>query len=174
MARDLQHSYARTVVSCMMRTYSPNREWIEAHAHWHSGKAELCVHREPTERVIIVIVAEKGEREDKREESREREREKGRRKCEALQPTTSVRTRMMVNCARERPSQGKLLVGALGITDVQIVHYTWVWERKKNRTIRITVAQQRVQVKRMIEVLFEEEWKKYQHGNVLTCTKSSD
>ena len=65
----------KTVVSCMLRTCSANREWTE-----HSGKSELCVQREPTERVIIVIVAEKEEREDKREESREREREKERRK----------------------------------------------------------------------------------------------
>ena len=35
----------------------------------------VCTQREPTGRVIIVIVAEKEEREDKREESRERERE---------------------------------------------------------------------------------------------------
>ena len=40
---------------------------------------------------------------------------------------------------------------ARGDIDVQIVRYTWVQERKTNRTIRIIVAQQRVQVKRMIE-----------------------
>ena len=39
----------------------------------------VCTQREPTERVIIVIVGEK-KREDKREESREREGEKERRK----------------------------------------------------------------------------------------------
>ena len=38
-----------------------------------------------------------------------------------------------------------------GDTDVQIVRYTWVQERKTNRTIRITVAQQLYQVKWMIE-----------------------
>ena len=38
-----------------------------------------------------------------------------------------------------------------GDTDVQIVRYTWVQERKTNKTIRITVAQQLYQVKWMIE-----------------------
>ena len=45
---------------------------------WQVGA--VCTEREPTGRVLIVIVAEKEEREDKREESREREREKERRK----------------------------------------------------------------------------------------------
>ena len=45
---------------------------------------------------------------------------------------------------------GETLVDARGDTDVQIVRYARVLGRKTNRT-RITGAQQRVQVKRMIE-----------------------
>ena len=71
----------KTVVSCMLRTCSANREWTEAHAHWHSGKSELCVQRKPTGRVIIVIVTDREEkRKDKREQrkiTRERETEEG-------------------------------------------------------------------------------------------------
>ena len=50
------------------------------------AQSELCVHREPTERVIIVIVAEKRERKtregrekEKREERKRRERERRKR-----------------------------------------------------------------------------------------------
>ena len=79
VARGL-HSYARTVVSCMMWTCSFNKEWTKVHAHWHWGKSELRLQREPTERVIIVIVTGRGE---KREESREkREENEGREKEE--------------------------------------------------------------------------------------------
>ena len=54
-------------------------------------------------------------------------------------------------CSLRSAKSEESLVDARGDTDVQIVCYPWVHGRKTNRTIRITVAQQRVQVKRMIE-----------------------
>ena len=45
VARGL-HSKTRTVVSCMKRTCSHDREWAKAHALRYSGKLEPCVHRE--------------------------------------------------------------------------------------------------------------------------------
>ena len=54
-------------------------------------------------------------------------------------------------CSPRTVKSGETLVDARGDIDVQIVRETWVQGRKTNRTIRITVAQQRVQVKRMIE-----------------------
>ena len=80
----------------MMRTCAANREGATSHALRHSGKSEPCVHREPTGRVIIFIVAEREEREDKRgkreeKESREREREKERRKNDGREEGTSER-----------------------------------------------------------------------------------
>ena len=54
-------------------------------------------------------------------------------------------------CSPRTVKSGETLVDARGDTDVQIVRYTWVQERKTNRTIRITGAQQRGQVKWMIE-----------------------
>ena len=53
--------------------------------------------------------------------------------------------------ATDRDLEGETLVDARGDADVQIVRDTWVQGRKTNRIIRITVAQQRVQIKRMIE-----------------------
>ena len=71
VARGL-HSHTRTVVSCVMRTCSPDSEPRYMHSG-PKGKSEPCVHREsPTGRVIIVIVAEREEREDKREREREK------------------------------------------------------------------------------------------------------
>ena len=54
-------------------------------------------------------------------------------------------------CSPRTLKSGETLVDARGDTYVQIVRYTWVQVRKTNRTIRTTGAQQRVQVKRMIE-----------------------
>ena len=53
-------------------------------------------------------------------------------------------------CSPRTVKSGETLVDARGDTDMQIVRYARFWE-EKNRTIRITGAQQRVQVKRMIE-----------------------
>ena len=44
-------------------------------------------------------------------------------------------------CSPRTVKSGGTLVDARGNTDRQIVRYTWVQERKTNRTIRITVAQ---------------------------------
>ena len=65
-------------------------------------------------------------------------------------------------CCPRTVKSGETLVDARGDTDVQIVRYARFWDRKTNRTIRITGAQQRVQVKRMIEGI----------GNVPSSTHS--
>ena len=54
-------------------------------------------------------------------------------------------------CSPRTVKSGETLVDARGDTDVQIVRYIWVQGRKTNRTLRITGAQQRVKVNRMIE-----------------------
>ena len=53
-------------------------------------------------------------------------------------------------CSPRTVKSGETLVDVRGDTDVQIVRYTWVQGRQTNRTIRIIVAQQLYQVKRMI------------------------
>ena len=54
-------------------------------------------------------------------------------------------------CSPRTVKSGETLVDARGDTDVQIVRYIWVQGRKTNRTIRVTGAQQRVKVNRMIQ-----------------------
>ena len=54
-------------------------------------------------------------------------------------------------CSPRTVKSGEALVDARGDTDVQIVRCARFLGRETNRTIRITGAQQRVQVKRMIE-----------------------
>ena len=54
-------------------------------------------------------------------------------------------------CSPRRVKSGETLVDARGDTDVQIVRCARVLGRETNRTIRITGAQQRVKVNRMIE-----------------------
>ena len=54
-------------------------------------------------------------------------------------------------CSPRTVKSGETLVDARGDTDVQIVRYARVFGRKTNRTIMITGAQQRLQVKWMID-----------------------
>ena len=62
----------------MMRTCQTDGEWATALALWPLGrKSELCVHREPIVRMIIVIVAKRErKRETREEERREKRRER--------------------------------------------------------------------------------------------------
>ena len=78
MVRGLQ-SHTSTVVSCMMRTCQTNKGMgHDPRTPTLRQVREVCSQREPTERVIIVIVAKREERERERHEKRERE--KGREK----------------------------------------------------------------------------------------------
>ena len=54
-------------------------------------------------------------------------------------------------CSPRMVKSGETLVDARGDTDVPIVRYARFWDERQNITIRITGAQQRVQVMRMIE-----------------------
>ena len=66
------NSCARTVVSCMMRTCSLDREWAKTHALLHTGESGPCGQREPTRRVLIVIVIENRKKDEQRERERKR------------------------------------------------------------------------------------------------------
>ena len=70
------YKFSSTVVPCKkMWTCSPNREWTEAHAHWHSGKSELCVHRENRLDEWSLSLLLREERRERRETERERTKE---------------------------------------------------------------------------------------------------
>ena len=64
----------------MLRTCSANKEWTKVHALWPVGQVRaVCVQREPTGRVITVIVTEREkerEKEEKEKENEGRERRK--------------------------------------------------------------------------------------------------
>ena len=74
VARGL-HSYARTVLSCTMRTRSGPRP---TNSDTQVSQSRVYTEKEPTRRVIIVIVVERGERRQERAERREREKRKRR------------------------------------------------------------------------------------------------
>ena len=79
VARGL-HSYTRTVVSCMMWTCSPNREWTEAHALRHSQvRGRVYTERRLDERSFSLLL---------REERREREKGPEREEDPPLPPSS--------------------------------------------------------------------------------------
>ena len=112
VARGL-HSYARTVVSCMMRTRNGPRP---THSDTQASQSRVCREREPTRRVVFVIVSERGEktregrakgkreeREREKERKREKEREKER-KREREKERKREREKGRENERRENPS----------------------------------------------------------------------